>query len=1174
MVVTRNEVSGSGTGEHTKSAIGIEGTGRFTAREGSKLTINNHHSSMASSIYLAAAGSQFIVEKNAEVNVNVDSYTGTGTSTGYSNIPIYMGGGTMTIGGALNVNVTNNTSNGSNIVHANAAATFTVESEGTLDIKSDSAHNQQNLIYMGGSTTTTTFQFSDAKRVNLQRTVPLTTGTNNNNSGLINSRGVLDVSVQNVYQWNYNNVSGGADGDSDYDYDYVPMSNMKINYANNAVSSIGTANAMTNDTLTKFKTNFTTRTQRILFTRIPDPSVAIHSIANDNPDDPGSKTVYGYAIPNTYIRIWEEALNGTTSAKPKGTGDTVASPVEDASTPQEYRDNFTVQADANGDWSYTLPSGSFTAGNIIHAYGFANLKYEEPTQVVLDKTKPTADGLTYYMTKGDPLPTPQTFVENEADTSPLTTAFDYAFTDPAEAETQRNTAGTHTIKINLSDRATDAEGNAAPNTAIIEATLVVYDTGYGIEGTDFEANVGDVPSTGLEAYILANSSPEAFKLASGAKVDLSDKVKVSDYGGLDGSSLKAQEYTVTLIVRTADSGLATDITTTITVTLKDDTPPTGTGKLTIVPLGDAGFIRDETDLSKFLKEYSDDTSAKDDISIRFADNTNFDALVATEGDNEFYLILTDEAGNDSDPVRVPIYVFDGMGGQVSIKGSDFRVDRSEWDANAGTAGALRNYVITKGNVKAIEVIDDAISDVTSDTTKVTVDTSQVGTDEVLVSYPIVLKITSNGETATKTINVTFNDTTAPTATGKLTFINKDKPEEITGVTNLVEKFLVENSLSDNVSDPDKITVALKAGQDFADIVSEKGSSSFVLTLTDEAGNTKDVTVPIYVKDENSIISDKYVIEASDFSVAAADYPKTQEGITEMIQTDGKLALWEYDETTMTKLDEKDIVITKGLLPDPPATGQVPADGEYEVTLSYGEGTSKAEGKMTVTITPSDAILKVRFVDDEDNDLVTALEIDVLTGDLYDLTGDEDVADKIAAVEAMYYDLTSRPSREDEYEITANPTIAKYQFSGKLAITSRPLLLDFQKKNVQGTVIRENEPVVSDPLKIADTRSGTAKNWTLKVTLSEPLTSEDGKIVIPEAIRYKRTASSEEFKLNDAAQVMASTDNSTEKSYDISSTWGATAESPGFKLEVPTVKVAQLGKYSAELTYTLSDAYEP
>ncbi|MBL1226682.1 WxL domain-containing protein [Enterococcus sp. BWR-S5] len=150
-----------------------------------------------------------------------------------------------------------------------------------------------------------------------------------------------------------------------------------------------------------------------------------------------------------------------------------------------------------------------------------------------------------------------------------------------------------------------------------------------------------------------------------------------------------------------------------------------------------------------------------------------------------------------------------------------------------------------------------------------------------------------------------------------------------------------------------------------------------------------------------------------------------------------------------------------------------------------------------------------------------------------------------------------------------------RFKGLLEIISVPTV-DFGLHNTAtawGGSLREDAPDVTGSLIISDTRADTTKNWTLKAELSEPLTSLDGSVTIPDAIRYKRSGQSE-FVLSTEKQIMMANDAGTFGTFDVSETWGSTKDSDGFKFEAPAAKVKKLTKYQATIKYTLSDTYEP
>lgn len=892
------------TSEGGNANLTIRNSGAFNVGKGSTVDMVNRHASNATVINLQGTGASFHIEEEAVVNVKTDAYATTavnnsspGTGTGSSGNVIYIGGGSMTVAGTLNVNTENSAASGSAVIYAGAAAVFTVNAKGSMDIQSDSSSYNQNLIYMAGAAASTTFQFSDAERVNLQRTVALSTGTNNANSGLIRSAGNLNVSVQNVYQWNYGNYSGGGDGDSDYNFDYVPMSNMTLAYGGNGQPSITTANAMTNATLTSFRTNFTTQTQRVLFTRIPDPNVAIHSISTDNHANSSSTTVYGYAIPNTYIRIWDETLNASIEAAFDPTTDSISSPVDDTTTPEEYRKNFSTQADANGDWSITVPSGNyFTAHSTIRVYAFANLKSEEVSQVVLDRTPPTGDPVEYHTAVGQTAPGPEAFVTNPADTNPITPTFGYEFAEEntaAQVAAMMNTQGEYPIYVYLSDNAVDADGNSTPNKTKILAKLIVHDTLNYIKADDVTGKASDINSlteAQLKAWIISQSNAEAAKIVDGAQSSLIDKIQVTDLGGLTTATTEGP-FSVVLTVKAADSGLSADLTTTIQV---------------------------------------------------------------------------------------------------------------------------------------------------------------------------------------------------------------------------------------------------------------------------------------YIYDDNTVIStdEEYALKGANFTVASKDYPTTADGIIDMIRSDGQLKLTQIQPAPATNLPVTDIVIDSSALPPARTAGVVTPAGNYNVTISYGTGDSRVEKTIVVTISQSEAKLHVRFVDENDQDIVPQLEIDVMSGELYDLTGNLQVSQKIEAAKGEHYDLAERPASENAYLIDQTVTTATYKFTGKLVISSVPAMMDFGLEESTSKKIRvENADLNGDKFAITDTRP-VKKQWTLTAKLLKEFTLlSDANTTLTGILRYNDGGTSEKsFALNAAEDIAQHTN--TDKEYVLSDIWQE--KGPGFKLEITNGAVKKLGEYQAVIEYQLAD----
>ena len=1145
-------------------------SGNLDMEEQSELSVVTGPARSRSAIRISGNGSSLLVGRKAKLDVKATNNTA-GDGTNYNVIRL---GSNATLAveeeGIFNVSSTQTGTGTGSVIYADNTATFTVAKKGSFSVEADGT-GSKSLIRMG---TGAKFIFSDAQSVDMKFI-----GTPNNASSLIDmsgSAGRFDVDVQRVQQWNRGNESDTPDKD------WSPMFGMKLPYSSRVINNSNiiarsTTASIRSDFINYFNTGVTKTVsgtsvpgaQRVRFEYIPDVTVSIDSISNDLAADVGSNTVYGVTNPDAYVRITYTPPNG---GQPITIDHTVSSPVEanEGEELDEQTSPFTVQAAGSqgtdaASYSYTLPNGQhFEAGGVIEVYSFKEGKSSTVTQVVLDATPPTADAQTVHSAVGETNIDPEWFVTNPQDTNPNNAGFTYEFTEKTDQATVLNmlqTQGEYDVYVNVVD--------AAGNKTEVLSKLVVHETLNGITADNVEASatiLSGMTEAQLKAYILQESGADAFKIVDGVQTSLTDKIQVTDLGGLTPSSTGGQ-YSVTLTVAAADSGIGYDLEKVIQVTFLDEVAPTGTGQLTIVPLGDAGFIRDEANLSKFLKEYSDDLTATDQIQIRFADNIDFDALVATEGDNAFYLILTDEAGNDSEPIKVPIYVFDGAGGQVSINGSDFTVDYADWSANSTTTATLRDYVLAQSKAKAIEVQEDVIADVTTDATKVTVDTSQVGSEEVTVSYPVVLTVTSNGQTATKTVQVTFTDKTKPTGTGKLTLIDVG---DTAAITNAGDYTAFLTDWADNVSSKKHITVTLKEGQDVTNIVSSVGPSSFMVVLTDEAGNSAEVAVPIYVKDAGSIVGDKYIIQAADFSVAAIDYPTTAEGILDMIREKGQLKLFERSDSTITELDAKEIAITTGTLPAPPEAGQVPADGVYEVTLAYGEDTSKAQGSIDVTIVKSLDTLTVEFVDESGNALRDAVTVDGTIGSLVDLTKEKTVTDAIAAILADRYQVNSRPESETAIEIINGGKTVQYTFAGTLSIYSAPSVIDFRTQDAGIFGVRVEDPDYDDNLVIWDNRSGLG-SWTLKARLETYLTSGSGTgaKILPDALRYRvGEGKDSEIILNNEDLPIVVDSHTGVGQYDVSEKW-ATGER-GFKLDVPAGAVRELGDYTATIVWTVGE----
>lgn len=554
MNVTAGQNDLTGEGDASQTNLFIAG-GNLSLENGANLNLNPKPNYAALSLY--QANSSVNIGENAKISVTSNGHTD--NSDGYNRNVIYLAASSSLMvdkKGSLDIKATGMVASNSNIIYVNGNASFTVQKQGTFSVISDSTSQTQNLLYFGSNGST--FQFADAQRVNLQRTAALAgTATTNGLINIAGSGGKLNVDIQKVSMWNRDNFSETPSNS------WTPMYGMQLSY-NTYTPTISSASSLTQANIDSFKSTFTTRNvQRVLYEYIPDVKISILSKATDNVNSTDSTTVSGTTNPNAYVRL---------SDTPAATGvanvflpseNTVASPVT-ASAEPAFTDNFTVRADSSGNFSYTLPGGKrFLAGTTISAYSFLDGKTDTATQVVLDVTPPKGDPRDYHIGKGDGVPDPSGFVKNPTDTNPVPQNYTYKYAPETLAviNTLAGTVGEHEVKVILMDNAL--------NETVITSKLIVHETTNSIDAQDITLEtkvIKDMTETQLKAQILSQSGASAHKIVDGVYTDLTDKVQVTDLAGLTPSKTSGT-YPVVLTVKAADSGLATDITKVVQVTV-------------------------------------------------------------------------------------------------------------------------------------------------------------------------------------------------------------------------------------------------------------------------------------------------------------------------------------------------------------------------------------------------------------------------------------------------------------------------------------------------------------------------------------------------------------------------------------------------------------------------------
>ena len=320
----------------TDAQLQILTDGRTATSDGSNVNL----------IYMVAE-SALIVEDGAVLEVKAMNHKALGSHLIYVD-----GAATIEIGqeATLKVELTDQVANPAHLIYVDGAATVKIGKDATLDLQSDSTSPTQHLLHF--TDPTSIFSFADAKWINLQRTASIT-GTNGLN-GLIyidGSDGLLNINVQAVKQWHAGNFEDTPD------HDWTPIFNLQLRYAS-MTAMIENVASILDDTVEAFKQSFTTQNvQRVLFEKITDVTVTINELTAEQ-ELAHSYVITGRANPGSLIRFSGD------SAIPVGQVDST-----DISDLEKYH----VRADANGDYRYELPTGSFfTGGKTVSAYAFLN----------------------------------------------------------------------------------------------------------------------------------------------------------------------------------------------------------------------------------------------------------------------------------------------------------------------------------------------------------------------------------------------------------------------------------------------------------------------------------------------------------------------------------------------------------------------------------------------------------------------------------------------------------------------------------------------------------------------------------------------------------------------------------------------------------------------------------
>lgn len=332
----------------------VAGNGRIELGKGAELALNTQNNSPA----VITSGTPHDIRLMEKSRLSVTATN----RTLYSHIFWLSANTHVTLedSSTLEVEATNQNTT-ANIFHfSGTTGNLNVGKDATLDIRSDSPQAVQRLLFFTGANNPARLTIEDAKRVNLQRTRAITTTTN----GLIEGGGIT-AKNQAIRQWRHGNT-----GDpSDFQWQPILSMTAAISGTNTNVTNVSSLNE---ETSRGFASQFASRSQRLLFERIPDITVTIDPLTEDR-TLPNAYTISGTANPGSYLRFQREGL------MPEPTLET---PVDSAGN-SEY---FHTQAGENGHYLLDLsdlePFQYFTQGEVVTAQAFLDGKWAEASTTV------------------------------------------------------------------------------------------------------------------------------------------------------------------------------------------------------------------------------------------------------------------------------------------------------------------------------------------------------------------------------------------------------------------------------------------------------------------------------------------------------------------------------------------------------------------------------------------------------------------------------------------------------------------------------------------------------------------------------------------------------------------------------------------------------------------------
>lgn len=387
-----------------------------------------------------------------------------------------------------------------------------------------------------------------------------------------------------------------------------------------------------------------------------------------------------------------------------------------------------------------------------------------------------------------------------------------------------NVPGVYVVTYSVTDK--DENTVTANLRLIVTGDSVVIGEKYILNAEDFSVRVGAL-STAYK-FIRNASNVRVYDKATGELVNVTVEVKSNDFTNLIG------EYKIEFTVKE-------EPTTTITV------------KATVIT-GESPFINigDPVTLVKLDAVYDPasgvtaiDDEDKDLIEELYIDNTVIDTTVI--GAHTINYSVTDSDGNSTSK-RKTVIVYEGsavLGEEYVLTASDYKILSSQVDKTDSVLKSLAKVRIydLKGKLLSNGLLDSRPNNAYSDYPEV---------------YPVRFQLKT-----LPSFNITIKGEVTRGNAPVIRLPNSGKPYEVAKGADFT---VLENVAFEDVED-DITNVSLNITANPSTINTEvPGIYKVAITATDTDGNITRVTQVIVVKDDGSVVGEKFILMANNFSV--------------------------------------------------------------------------------------------------------------------------------------------------------------------------------------------------------------------------------------------------------------------------------------------------------------------